>query len=447
MTFRAWTDCVLEPTLFDDCTSLAIVSDQFGSATRKSQLATVAGRPCVQMVGMDGTLQVRWTKTEAIALQADAECIYVLMHCSDPYLLEQGTATQVYWFPETSVGSNTLDTTNTLNGGVWSTEELGNGWVLCCVPFSLMTAAGSATVTDQRTKRTMRIAVRVTVAAGTKPDVSIGGIWIGGAQRAKVVLSYDGCYISQKTLVKPAHDLYGIPATLYVPWSVVGTDDARFLNVSDLESFYAAGWSICPHSFSGVALDTMSYQQMVDEIGNAQRAQLARGFTRGVDHLAWAYSVGSNNASSSIRADVYRAVRTSGVKTIRVGGAGSGITHMRPLSRGLNLGDIESTPKTIYAPQLTSNLSVAQARARVETGIRHRLPVHVYCHEVAVNQAATISNSATNFITPTNYDQTTTPGSSQSWIPWLVNQRRAGLFDLPTIVDWYTGLTQPALVA
>ena len=445
MAAAAWTDCVRVPTLFDDCTTTSIVSDQFGSATRKSQLTTAGNRPCIQMTGLDGTLQVRWTKAAAISLQADAECIYVLMRCSDPYLLEQGTATQVYWFPETSAGSDTVDTTNTLNGGLWSVEEVGDGWTLVCVPFSLMTVAGSATVTDQRTKRTMRIAVRVTVASGTKPDVYIGGIWIGGAQRTKLVLAYDGCYISQKTLAKVAHDLYDIPGTLYVPWSVVD-QSASYLSTSDLDVFYAAGWDICPHSFSGVALSTLTYQQMVDEIGNAQRAQLGRGYTRGVDHLAWAYNVGSSNADATIRANVYAALRASGVKTVRVGGAGSGLTHLRPLSQGLSLGTIEDLPKTIYSPQLTSGLSIAQARASVETMIRHRLPGHVYCHEIAANQGATVSGSASNYITPTNYDQTTTPGATQSWMPWLNTMRAQGSIDLVTISDWYTSLTQPALV-
>jgi len=445
-TFAAFTDCVRTPTLFDACTATTLVSDQFGTSTRKSQLSSIGGRTCIQLTGLDSTLQTNWTQSTALALQADAESIYVLLYCSDPYLLEQGTATRVYWMPETSPGSNTTDGTNTLMGGVWSTEELGNQWVLCCVPFSLMTANGTATTTDQRSKKTMRIGVRVTVASGTKPDVYVGGIWIGGAQRSKVMLSYDGCYISQNTLVKPAHDTYGLTGTLYVAKSVVDSS-ASYLTTAQLDTFYAAGWSIAGHSYTGVALETLSESAMVDEIGNFRRWAQGRGYARGDGHWAWGYSVGTNNASAEIRSTVTRVLQQSGLKSLRVGNVGSGLTHMRAKSEGLSLGTIETGVKTICAPQLTSGLSIAQMRAFISSGIRHRIPVNVYCHEVAANQAATVANTATNFITPTNYDQTTTPGATQSWIPWLWTNKMAGLIDVVSIDDWYRGLTQPASVA
>jgi hypothetical protein len=447
-TFRALSAPAREPTVFYDYAAMTAsgytIADQFGTATRKSQAATYLDRSCIQMTGIDSTLQLNVTKTTALALQSDAEGVFVLLACSDPFLLEASTATRVYCYPETSPGSNTADTTNYIFGGIWAQQELGNGWVLAYVPFSLMTVAGTGAVTDFRTKKLSQVGIRVTVS-GTKPDVYVGGVWVGGATRAKCVLSYDGAYISQKTLGKVAHDLYEIPGTLYVPYSVIDSG-ANYLTSADLDTFYAAGWAIAGHSYSGVGLETLGEQQQLDEIGNFRRWSVGRGYTRGDGHWAWGYSVGTVNATESVRAICDRVMRASGLKSIRVGSAGSGLSHLRSNALGLAISGA-TDPQTIYSPQITSALTVAQIRAFVETGIRHRMPMHMYAHEIAANQGATVSGSATNYVTPTIYDQTTTPGTTQSVIPWIRSQIEAGMVDCVTVDDWYTGLTQPALVA
>jgi hypothetical protein len=450
-TFAPFASPARASTQFYDCAALTAsgytIADQFGTASRKTQVATFSGRPCLQMTGLDSTLQLNITKDAALDFQRDAEGIYILLAASDPSLLEAGTATRVYCYPETSIGSNTPDTSNFTLGGIWATQEIGDHWVLCYVPFSLMTVTGTGSVTDHQNKKISRIGIRVTVASGTKPDVYVGGIWIGGASRAKCVLSYDGSFISQLNLAKPAHDLYGFPGTLYVAKHRVDTD-ANYLTSANLDTFYAAGWSISGHSFaSAEGLDSKpSSQAMVDEIGNFRAWALGRGYVRGDGHWAYGYTVPTTNASESVRAMVYAALKSSGLKTARVGGAGSGLSHLRSNALALGISGA-SDPQTIYSPQITSSLTIAQARAFVEAGIRHRMAAHIYIHEIAANQGATVSGSATNYVTPTNYDQTTTPGATQSLMPWLATQRRAGLVDVVSIDDWYRGLTQPTLVA
>jgi len=447
-TFLPFATPARSPKVWYDYSALSAsgytIADQFGSATRKTEAATYNGRSCLKMTGIDSTLQLNVTKSTSLDLQADAEGVFLLLASPDPYALEQGSATLVYCFPETSAGSNTPDTTNHLRGGVWAQQEVGDGWVLCYVPFALMTVVGSAAVTDFRTKKLSRVGIRVTVTGVAKPDIYVGGVWVGGASRAKVVLSYDGCYISQKTLAKAAHDLYGIPGTLYVARANVDAG-ANYLTSADLDAFYADGWAIAGHSNSNVSLSTLSLQEQIDHIGAFREWARGRGYTRGDGHWAWAIDVGTANADATVRATCAEAMRQLRLKSVRVGGPGSGVTHLRSNALALDI-DGADRPQTVYAPQMTASLTADNVRAYVTPAIASRMTMHLYAHEIAANQGATVSGSATNFVTPAVYDETTT-GASQSVMPWLSMIRAMGLVDLVTIHDWYRGLTQPQAVA
>jgi hypothetical protein len=424
-------EAVRAPTLFDACTSMAGWADQFGTGTRRTEAAVYLDRPCLRMTGLDSTLQVNRTLATSLALQPDAEAVYVLWSCSDVVSAETGTQMRCYIYPETSSGSNSPDLTNFIFGGMSCAGQLPNQWNLSCIPLSLLTTSGTGSVTDLRTKRVSRIGVRATVLSGTKPDFYIGGIWVGGATRTKVMLGYDGNYISQKTLAKPAHDLYGIPGTLFVAKHTLDSG-ANFLTSADLDTFYAAGWDICGHSWNfAIGWENLSTQQILDEIGSFRAWAKTRGYVRGDGHWAWPYSVASDNADAAIRARVAAAVQQSGLTSIRVGSAGSGLTFVRPPARALGIAG-ETGVGTVFSPQLTAALSVANWRAFLATPTLARLPVMLYAHEIAVNQAATVSGSATNFFTPANYDQTATPGATQSLMPWLASLRSSGLVDLTT---------------
>lgn len=435
-----------DPVLFDDCTAMTRWADQFGTASRKTQVSTYRGRSCLQMTGMDSTLQANCTLTASLALQKDAEAIYVLWASPDVVLTETSTRTRVYVYPETAAGSNTPDTTNYVQGEMSCAGQLPGQWNLSCVPLSKMTVAGSGAITDLQTKKVSRIGIRMTVASGTKPDFYLGGIWVGGATRAKVMLAYDGCYISQKTLAKVAHDLYDMPGTLYVAKHKLDSG-AGYLTSADLDTFYAAGWDICGHSWSvDYGYDDYRFnsaQQIADEIGNFREWARGRGFSRGDGHWAWPYSIAADNADQTTRLRAAEGIQKTGLKTIRIGSAGASITHLRPPAASLDLTG-ETGVGTVFAPQLTSSLSVAQARALITTATLTRLPVMVYAHEIAANQGATVSGSASNYITPTNYDQTTAGGATQSLMPWLNVQRGLGLLDVVTPSQFYSSFLSTA---
>jgi hypothetical protein len=407
------------PLVFHDCTALVsngVTASKFAGDANDPVVATIGGRSCIQFGPNTGvSSNLLFTAAAGVNVQGRAT-VSILVYCTDFKTLSSFNVVALYFD-----NGGSVDATNYLLGQFPCSQVIDGNWHLMTYHFSAgldftagytMTKAGTATTTAQRITAGLARRVQIQVAGGAgKPDFYVGGIWFGGRKRPKVILGYDGCYISQKAHALVAHDLYGIPGTLYVTKHKVGTA-ATFLSDADLDTFYAKGWAIAQHSYTNTdGWDAYaSTQAIVDEIGTFQTWQASRGFTRGLGHACWPY-VAPGSMSAANRTKVFDAIRQSGLlKTIRNAdhAGASGALNCNNLT--IDTLHIPFAPRQVWSPQGVQALTAAQVFDRsIKQPICAGQHAHVYVHEMPIGAGAGGGNGidtpwGTNYWLKSNYD-------------------------------------------
>ena len=221
----------------------------------------------------------------AMTLGPGQEQMSLLVWSADPMNLSTIQLVTVYL----DNGSSAPDGTNYLTSSAASTitNMIGGGWFLVTWNLRQMTPNGTAATCWANLNRGKIWSVVVRIQNGQdtnsedKDQCWLGGIFFGGRVRPRLILSFDGCYISQKNRILPDLLARGIPGTLYIARHKLGSGSGYFTE-SDVDTFYAAGWAVGEHS-NGYATgydNTTNFptaQSMMDDSGAFQAWQKSRG--------------------------------------------------------------------------------------------------------------------------------------------------------------------------
>jgi hypothetical protein len=431
------TDLLQSATAFHSCAALVDGSNtasrfQIGAANSTVTAETVAGRAAIklgELSDVGGFSSIMFTHTGPFAL-AGTRSIHFLLYCTNWLALSQFSAIQIQF---DNAGSP--DSTNYLSCVATPTAWVDGNWCLLTAQFSeagttSMSYVGTAATVQSQivTGNVRRVFIRVQTGAGV-PDVFCGGVWFGGRSRPKAIISYDGCYVSQRDVALVKHQLYDIPGTLYVTRNTLGTTGR--ISDADLDTFYAAGWAIAMHSQTSQGYEEFgSTQQIVDEIGSFQQWQASRGFKRGLGHLCWPYTA-PTTMNAAQRAVVMPALLQSGVKTIRHGASQSPVS-----AKNLVITGTGESPLHVFSPQLKTNgtpVTVATALEHLRAPARAGSPAHVYIHEVTPNGSTGGGNGSSNSVGTNYWRDDFFSGSATAFMELMATDIAAGIYDGETI--------------
>jgi hypothetical protein len=405
---------------------------------------TKDGRSAIKIGGLQDTsyafAQVQFARAgytvsgSALTLGPGQEQMSLLVWSADPMNLSTIQLMTVYL----DNGSGAPDGTNYLTGSATSavTQMLGGGWVLFTWNLRGMTANGTASTCWANLNRGKIWSVVVRIQNGqdtqsvNKTEVWLGGVFFGGRVRPRLILGFDGCYVSQRDTILPDLSALGIPATLYVARHKLG--GAGYFSEADIDTFYAAGWAIAQHSNGYAtgydnATNFPDASAILDDVADFQDWLQRRGWRRGLGHACWPYT-DLTGMTQARRLVVAGALREAGLRTIRSTAAGIGTLIC---GRANGLSALETAmPKTLYSPQLVNGLSPANALAYVKNTAGMGMHAHLYAHEVTTGGTPGGDGNAnpvgSNYWLNSDWD---------AWLALLVGALDQGFVDPGTIAD------------
>lgn len=128
--------------------------------------------------------------------------------------------------------------------------------------------------------------IRIFPTAGQPAIVWVEGLYIAKPlPRPVICLTFDDASKSWMTLLRPLLQKYNLKATFAVNWGEVGTNDALYVNSSDILSLYNEGHDIASHNVSNLKYitDQTLAQYMTDFI-TCRNNLSALGCNRGLNY-------------------------------------------------------------------------------------------------------------------------------------------------------------------
>jgi len=250
------------------------------------------------------------------------------------------------------------------------------------------------------------IEVRLTAASGQTASVCVD-MWIHSQEQTPrcLIMFDDACddvYTEAFAYMNPR----GLKGTIFVVPSLVGT--SGYCTLAQLEEMYEAGWSIANHTYSHQNLSTLSYNQIVDQIGRCTDWLISHGFTRGAYHLAYPYGGYNDN--------VFAAMDALGIKT------GRSVLSLR----------LQNAPVDNYKILMSRALDNASSLSTIKSLFIDRA--------ISWGQTAFLHGHKLEAAAGTN---TWAISDFQALIDYIIARR------LPcvTIDEWYEGLSNPRYLA
>lgn len=155
----------------------------------------------------------------------------------------------------------------------------------------------------------VRLRLRVDPVAGQTCSLTFDAMDYDVETEPRVVFTFDDGLTNVHTNAYPIMEAAGIKGVTYVKGGAVGTDDAYYMNLSQLYTLYNAGWDVGNHSWTHPHFLTMTEVEILAEIVDTQNWLLAQGFTRSAKHFAI--------PNGEYDADVEAAIANSGALTVR----------------------------------------------------------------------------------------------------------------------------------
>lgn len=245
---------------------------------------------------------------------------------------------------------------------------------------------------DSKKVTQIGVITETTTLMGVSANLWFGFIGFNFKTKSKLLLGFDGNYITQKTILLPMLEEFGLKANFYIQKYTLGAS-GRFSN-SDLAAIYALGHSVCMHSYSKDAnytevaeYPTATLQSdAVSEMTGYKNWATTNGYLRGLDHYAVAiaspfdYGVGTQTNARML--SVLAAVNQVGAKTYRLG---------YPINNWATFEDNDVSRRTLdfFVSQLNSHSggpsgidinSATEARSQVQYAVRQGMTKMFYGH-------------------------------------------------------------------
>jgi hypothetical protein len=289
-----------------------------------------------------------------------------------------------------------------------------NEWMVKPTQSAFGVGAGSPTFSGAK-----RLRLNMTVTSDASPTT----VWIGGVGflpqlRPKVIVSLDDGYDEHYSFVRPLATTYGVPVSLSIAKDLIGT--AGYMTRANLVEM-ASDPMVClvNHGLVNSNYSTLGLTEYMRHINECRSYLQDVGAGAGAGHHAYIQSVWDNALAAamesagflSARAGISTGTRNWNDKLIRLGDKRRwNLTGCEDLETGTSLANVQT--------QVTDAITAGQTAFI----IGHRFDV----------AAGTDQWAESDFT---------------SLMAWLSGLQKQGLVDCMRWDDWYTSLTQPALVA
>lgn len=262
------------------------------------------------------------------------------------------------------------------------------------------TRYGGTDYFDSKTVTQVGVLTDTTSVMGVGANVWVACLGYDMKSKSKILLGFDGNYLTQKTILLPILEEFGLRANFYIQQYRLG-QSGRF-SVSDLDRIYALGHAVCMHSYSKDAdyTSTASFptatlqSDAVSEITQFAAWAAGRGYTRGAGHICAAiispydYSVGTQTQArmNAVRA----ALAQVSAKTYRLGSPvnpWATFESTDPAKRSIDIFVSQINSASPGTSGIDIN-SATEARSQVQYATRHGMVKMFYGHAFALSGAS-----------------------------------------------------------
>lgn len=217
------------------------------------------------------------------------------------------------------------------------------------------------------------------IGAGTAPSASTTNVWIKGIYVVEkrppfVCLTFDDASASWMQYVHPALSRRGLNATFAVNKGDVGTNDALFLTVAQLQQLYDYGHDLSSHNVTNTAFTPATIANYLSEFRECRDWMYSYGWTRRLDYHSWVQGVHNP--------DICDAMQNEGVR------------YARAVNSSVNFEPAFFQPGYMMmtsSVQFGNAITLAQAQTRVDQAVTRGQDLVCMGHDIA----ATSSSSTT----------------------------------------------------
>ena len=129
-------------------------------------------------------------------------------------------------------------------------------------------------------------AIRVNLVGLSGVTVQLLGIWTGKKGKGKIILGFDDAVASQYSIVWPYCMSKGVPITIAMPTSLVGT--AGYITAAQATEMYASGMvDFVGHGATHADLTGLSAANCIIDVRTSKNYLLANGYSRGADCMVY----------------------------------------------------------------------------------------------------------------------------------------------------------------
>lgn len=401
-----------------------VVVDRCGTAARVTGSGSGTGY-AVTLDSSNPGLDVYSIKMQPPVLNADYVQASVLLASSVDMSVAGNVSVLVY--VGDPMATQTLDVQLHMSGqsgymlGTYRlSEHVRNCWIWLSMARSDFAATGGATASNWNYPVTT-VVFKKQYSSASAAAFWVGGIVYNSKDRPRLVLSFDGNYDTQYSVVFPKLAANGIGGTLYVDSLYLGTSGVYMTN-AQLDEMYAGGMEVGFHAFTTYgALDNTSVyanQAAIEsQLEKFKAWQKMRGYYSGIGHVCYPITNTNKNASTTIRDYVIAAFRNQGIKTARLGFDASSNKQFQPTGMGV------PEPYGLAVRSLQSSATLADAKGWIDAAIARGETLHIYGHQFP------------NTFTAGNY---WVAQDFRDLIDYAVAKRDAGLLDIPGRVSaWW----------
>jgi len=191
------------------------------------------------------------------------------------------SSSQYYWIIETN-GDN-------------DRHGLAEGqWVFCQIPWHRFSGSGTGWTSDQPYKVVRKVRIRLATNGNGPASASFGPIVTEDAEKAAIIVGFDGAYSSQYEIAFRDFSQRGWPAQIWCSWQVLGQPGR--MTLSQPQECYAAGWDITSHGWNSTNWDNSTTEdEIVADIIRSKKFMQENGFWRGAYFHSWLGNSGRGN--------------------------------------------------------------------------------------------------------------------------------------------------------
>lgn len=244
------------------------------------------------------------------------------------------------------------------------------------------------------------------IGAGDAPSATATTMWVRGvylplnSDLPFVVLTLDDANKSWRSYLQSALSAHGFRATFNVYQSVVGTNDALYINESDMAALHADGHEFTSHNVTNTAYAVATAANYVGEFKTCRDWLRSLGYTERLDFHAWVQGAYNMDAAISLKQEGVRFAR--GVHSF----------NHEPM-----LADLVTMHTPVIG--LGNAFTLAQVQTRIEAAMARAQDTVIMGHDFQVTSSDSITWS---------YDNMT------GLLSWLSEQVAAG--DIGGVGNW-----------